>query len=208
MTAYVVRHTTEGAREPVSAPFGDETSARAAWLALLGTPDLRWAAVERTNGDRAMRTRCEWSGGGAGFHDVTRDHWQATRELAARLTAAAPAGYSVTVVSRAGEREPGRWDVLFSGRATGTHRIGLDVSNEARVLAHWSGYLPATAARPPLYFDTPCGDPYTLRKLADANTGEGALEPEVFEGLLKLAAGQTYELNLGAGGVTTFTRLS
>jgi hypothetical protein len=104
--AYVVRHTVERASEPIVVPFGDETSARAAWLALLGTPGLTSAEVERTTGDHRARTRCEWSHGGAGFRDVTREHWQATRELAERLSAEAPAGYGVAVLPRAGRCIP------------------------------------------------------------------------------------------------------
>ena len=71
---------------------------------------------------------------------------QAARELAASL---ACAGLSTQVRTVTSHRGLVVGELVFVGGRYGDHVLSLPDTDEARVLAHWSGYLRVNGAAPP-----------------------------------------------------------
>jgi hypothetical protein len=138
--AFILKWSLVGETFEREQPFTEEAPARVAWLALIASAETDEAHVVRTTGDRATRYRCTWDRRG-GFRDVTDLHAREIRALVEKLQAEAPEGYEIRVA----EGRAGAW--LEMTRDGGRHVIALDVSDQARVRAHWQGFLPTPRER-------------------------------------------------------------
>src|SRR6185437_5616781 len=125
-------------REPVG---GDLGAARAAWLTAVNGGRSTYAALVGLHKGRPVAWPCEWSAGAKTFQDLTDAHKAEMSALAARLTAEAPEGFSVTL-----RDEPGGWRVVFTGART-EHSLLGSASTVERVQAHWCGYAVRSAGR-------------------------------------------------------------
>src|SRR5262249_33267926 len=72
-------------------------AARGAWLAAVSSGRATYTALVGPHKGRADAWPCEWSTGAKTFHDRTDAHKAEMSALAARLTAEAREGYSVTL---------------------------------------------------------------------------------------------------------------
>ena len=121
----------KGTRERV----GDLDAGRAAWLAAVNGGRATYAALTGPGKGRLDTWPCEWSTGARTFHDRTDAYRAEMAALAARLTAEAPEGYSVTL-----RDQPHGWRVVFTGSRFGEHTLQGSASTAARVQSHWCGY--------------------------------------------------------------------
>lgn len=113
---------------------GDLVAGRAAWLAAVNGGQAMYAALVGTKPDGLSTWPCEWSKAGS-FHDRTAAHREEMSALAARLTAAAREGYSVSL-----RDERRGWRVVFQGSRMGEHSLLGSASTAERVQSHWCIY--------------------------------------------------------------------
>ena len=121
----------KGTRERV----GDLDAGRAAWLAAVNGGRATYAALTGPGNGRLNTWPCEWSTGARTFHDRTDAHRAEMAALAARLTADASEGYSITL-----RDQPRGWRVVFTGSRFGEHTLDGSASTAERVQSHWCGY--------------------------------------------------------------------